>query len=320
MKIQLLTTLLVGGMLLCSHRQSLGCGDANNDHALSISDVIYGMQYLFNGGPPLANFDTGDFDNYAEWTMNDAYGITMCSIVDCWPSAGTCPPGNPPLNPPVTDGFRLRHTAAFPKVVSHIVFDLALDVAQSVSGFQLPLRILVEGGDTAVIDSVKYQVWTGSQYWVKFATVAADRQTLVLGASGLLFSVVDDPVSLARLYVSAPPAPESRVLTLEFADYVPPQAPPEHQVPIAPMLVGYSGVWKPSIYGTCCLVPGDADGGGSTSIADVVFIINYTFAAGPLPEGCILLGDADGNGSLSIGDAVWLINYIFNGGRPPMCR
>ncbi len=61
---------------------------------------------------------------------------------------------------------------------------------------------------------------------------------------------------------------------------------------------------------------GDADGSGSISIGDAVFLINYIFGGGlpPMPLGS---GDADCSGGISIGDAVFLINYIFGGGPAP---
>lgn len=55
---------------------------------------------------------------------------------------------------------------------------------------------------------------------------------------------------------------------------------------------------------------GDADGNGSSSISDAVYIVNYIFVDGPAPvTSCG--GDSDGNGYVNISDAVWLIRYIF---------
>ncbi len=55
---------------------------------------------------------------------------------------------------------------------------------------------------------------------------------------------------------------------------------------------------------------GDADGNGSSSISDAVYIINYIFVDGPAPISACG-GDGDGNGYVNISDAVWLIRYIF---------
>ncbi len=61
---------------------------------------------------------------------------------------------------------------------------------------------------------------------------------------------------------------------------------------------------------------GDADGNGSVSIGDAVYVINYIFGGGPAPSP-MAAADVDCNGSVSIGDAVYLINYIFGGGPVP---
>ncbi|MCC6963938.1 MAG: SBBP repeat-containing protein [candidate division Zixibacteria bacterium] len=63
-------------------------------------------------------------------------------------------------------------------------------------------------------------------------------------------------------------------------------------------------------------VCGDADGSGSVTVSDVVYLINYIFAGGPAPNP-LLSGDVDCTGAVSISDAVYLINYIFAGGPAP---
>ncbi len=61
---------------------------------------------------------------------------------------------------------------------------------------------------------------------------------------------------------------------------------------------------------------GDADGSGTITISDAVYLINYIFAGGPAPNP-LLSGDADCSGSITISDAVYMINYIFGGGPAP---
>jgi hypothetical protein len=61
---------------------------------------------------------------------------------------------------------------------------------------------------------------------------------------------------------------------------------------------------------------GDADGDGSVTIADAVFLVNYIFIGGPAPEP-ISQGDADCSDDINIADAVVLINYIFSSGPAP---
>ncbi len=67
---------------------------------------------------------------------------------------------------------------------------------------------------------------------------------------------------------------------------------------------------------TSSFLCGDADGSGTITISDAVYLINYIFAGGPAPNP-LLSGDADCSGSITISDAVYMINYIFAGGPAP---
>jgi hypothetical protein len=63
-------------------------------------------------------------------------------------------------------------------------------------------------------------------------------------------------------------------------------------------------------------VCGDANGDGSANITDAVYLINYIFAGGPVPEP-LEAGDTNCDGAVNITDAVYLIEYIFSGGPEP---
>jgi bacillopeptidase F len=63
---------------------------------------------------------------------------------------------------------------------------------------------------------------------------------------------------------------------------------------------------------------GDADGDGSLTTADVVFLTNYLFVNGPPPVP-LLAGDANCDGEVNVSDVVYLINYIFINGPLPPC-
>jgi hypothetical protein len=67
--------------------------------------------------------------------------------------------------------------------------------------------------------------------------------------------------------------------------------------------------------------PGDANGSDGSlplDIDDVVYLINYIFASGPLPTPYeVCSGDANCSCGVDIDDVVYLIAYIFLGGPPP---
>ncbi len=65
---------------------------------------------------------------------------------------------------------------------------------------------------------------------------------------------------------------------------------------------------------------GDINGsGGSTNIADLVYMVDYMFIGGPEPPS-MEMADVDGSGGgLDIADLVYLVDYMFNQGPPPAC-
>jgi hypothetical protein len=68
---------------------------------------------------------------------------------------------------------------------------------------------------------------------------------------------------------------------------------------------------------TAAFEHGDANADGNVTIADVVYIINYLFRAGPEPIP-LETGDVDGNNETVISDAVYLVIYLFRAGNPPV--
>jgi hypothetical protein len=61
---------------------------------------------------------------------------------------------------------------------------------------------------------------------------------------------------------------------------------------------------------------GDANGDGIVNVSDAVYIINYVFVGGPVPDP-YASGDANCDDVVNVSDAVWIINYVFVGGNIP---
>ena len=89
--------------------------------------------------------------------------------------------------------------------------------------------------------------------------------------------------------------------------------------------------WSPvsSVSVGCCIdVRGNIDaiptpdvqGVGGIDIADLVFLVAYSFQGGPAPA-CIEEGDLDGSGGtipIDIADVVYLVAFMFSGGPAPV--
>jgi PKD repeat protein len=70
--------------------------------------------------------------------------------------------------------------------------------------------------------------------------------------------------------------------------------------------------------GVTGFVCGDTDGSGAVTVADVTFLIQYIFAAGPSSEP-LVTSDVDASGSVTIADAIYLIQHMFSGAPAPVC-
>jgi hypothetical protein len=65
-------------------------------------------------------------------------------------------------------------------------------------------------------------------------------------------------------------------------------------------------------------VRGDANGDQIIDAGDVVYLINYLYKGGTMPNP-LDAGNANCDGTVDAGDVVYLINYLYKGGEPPSC-
>jgi hypothetical protein len=63
---------------------------------------------------------------------------------------------------------------------------------------------------------------------------------------------------------------------------------------------------------------GDVNKDGALDLGDVIYLLNYLYKAGPVPEP-LWTGDCNCDGSVELGDVIYLLNYLFKGGDPPAC-
>ncbi|MCP4631670.1 MAG: hypothetical protein GY855_01995 [candidate division Zixibacteria bacterium] len=76
-----------------------------------------------------------------------------------------------------------------------------------------------------------------------------------------------------------------------------------------------------NVYGYECWIPicGDANGDQYIDILDIVYLINYKYKSGPIPDP-IEIADVNHDGLIDILDIVSLVNYKYKSGPEPDCQ
>ena len=64
-------------------------------------------------------------------------------------------------------------------------------------------------------------------------------------------------------------------------------------------------------------VAGDQNQDGLTTSADVIYLVNFVFKGGAIPQPCEAAGDSNCDGSVTSSDIIYQVNYVFKGGPPP---
>lgn len=65
------------------------------------------------------------------------------------------------------------------------------------------------------------------------------------------------------------------------------------------------------------LIPGDTNGDGESTLADVVFLAEALFTGGSPPQN-VFLADLDGDGLVVLFDVIYLAQFLFSGGDAPV--
>jgi hypothetical protein len=62
---------------------------------------------------------------------------------------------------------------------------------------------------------------------------------------------------------------------------------------------------------------GDVNTTGSITSADIIYLVNYVFKAGPAPLPVAESGDVNCTGNITSADVIYLVNHVFKTGPPP---
>jgi hypothetical protein len=308
--------ILLIALVLCLSTPALpqtcnGCGDANGNGAVNISDAVFLVSYIFSGGP--TPYPCGNVDGCGDVDVADMLRMYMYNwehptgpFTGCENTA-PCPTlvgGSVRIGCPPYEVYPGGDSIAVPVYVTTMEQTLAISLGfgYTSSNFQI----------TSVRDSSQQfpcRIWgtkcfpSEKKVWV-FATMnfpdlaQAHDQRLCLLNVRILSGNPQQTIELDSSFVG----PGGKWLYI--MNQPPYYRPALSQVP-------------------CCNTCGDANSDGHLNISDAVFLIAYIFSGGVDPADCMYftgMGDANGDGTVNISDAVYLIAYIFSGGPTPHCQ
>jgi len=62
---------------------------------------------------------------------------------------------------------------------------------------------------------------------------------------------------------------------------------------------------------------GDVNQSGTLTSADIIYMVNFVFKSGSLPQPCEANGDVNCNGSVTSADIIYMVNHVFKSGPEP---
>jgi hypothetical protein len=137
---------------------------------------------------------------------------------------------------------------------------------------------------------------------------------------------ISDIPAFESVTVGAEPGFSGDVIKIEFSvkDFILSQGLTFDYKPIRYYVTGYFTDGEPfGVEASVLLgghISGDVTGDRSVDIADLIYIVNYMFQAGPPPP---IMRQADVNasgGPIDISDLIYMVEYMFQGGPPLHCQ
>ncbi|MEM7230932.1 MAG: hypothetical protein AAF517_02075 [Planctomycetota bacterium] len=307
-------------------------GDANQDGRVSIADA--GRVF---SGEPLDCFDAADFFNWGALSPGDGIGLFLQQLLDgsvrdplgefgIDKHHGDCERYDPQPAEASGEVLRIESVDAAPGGIARLLVFGTTD--RPVTSFQFAIRYDTErlNFQSAFISTTRHTAWNdfNPPYFLNGREFVDDGIARILGLS-FWFGPVESRDSI-------PPGVDAPLFELSFA--VDRDVEPGSTIPIEFTVhevnrlgpfeteISYGGIPRlPRTEGGVIRVVepieflrGDANGDGSLSVSDVVFLLNFLFRDGPAPD-CPNAADAHLNKRLQVADATMMLRVMFSGAR-----
>jgi hypothetical protein len=302
------------------------CGDVDHSGDISLSDVDFLEDYLYNGSPAPVCYNEADVDDYQVVTTNDL--IHLREFVTKNSQELTCPPSHSKLSGPVDTANYLRLlNTVFPANQNTVT--LHFNFASSVEIHNLVLPIFIRVGYHIPDDIGNIQISPTFSSWSLLT-----RHATIDSANGkVLFTFGNYPqnsigplaeTEMATVDISMPSSGVDRNIWVDWAPF-PPLDNGEYSH--YPMLIEPDETaWKPDLFPVACCntdgIRGDVNFSGTIGVADVTYLVAYLKQkppGSPAPP-CDDEADVDGSGSINVADVTYLVAYLKGlGPAPPAC-
>jgi len=321
-------------VVVATSADTIICGDVNGVGLppygnITLADAVYLWSFLFRGGPaPVPDTCVGDANGDGAVSVTDwmvpikyLYKDTAPPVDYCCDSVMqkqlpiTDTPGNRVTTDMLNNFLIVENTSARPGTQGHVInifgsWNAELGAYGMVLIFDTSKIDIVE---VSPVGTVGEEGMVVSNYLGNYSPLKAvvHLDSFIPPDSGTLFKVIVNVKETA-------PLGETH---LTFINQ--PGEPPLMNV--YSLSDGINEVLPELIHGTLNIgaICGDVNGDGEVTISDVTYLINYIYKGGPpplcAPEPYLACGDVNSDGHVSVSDVVYLINYLYKGGPPSDC-
>ena len=286
-----------------------GCGNFNCSGIVDLADLSQAISYVTNidGVGSLSCPSIADMDGYYLFNLYDLALLWDVGAHAQWGS-GICPPTLPALDPPVSaDDYIFFDNQVFPAGTGSTALSVAMVISDTSDWFQFPIRLLVNT-QPPTIDSVKTTgplIRTGSGNLILFQQSTDDPVPSPVLPSRLQ--------QLCKVYLSMPPEPTDRPITLTFDPVGPVQD--GHKIGIPMVIRQYPGraVVTPMIQFCCQGTRGNVNMQGIVDLGDLSYLVSFLTGGGTdLP--CADEANVNNEGIVDLADLSALVSYLTGGG------